>query len=170
MFKQSVYGLNAFAHPLSLTNCFNSHFLHFYNELKFHILSRDGIKISISSKSGYNAINYRGPLCRPVIIAMLRKQFHEHFQHSKTMALKSMALKSRYHSHHHVAAPCSGARDEIYCILQHSSIYERRQVHQDSAVTFITKSYVLLAGVPASKRFLNDTGVPIKLPFSHLFQ
>jgi len=46
----------------SLINCFNKViFLHFYNELKFHILSRDqkvlglspGIKIPISSKSGH---------------------------------------------------------------------------------------------------------------------
>jgi len=26
----------------SLMNCFNSHFIRFYNELKFQILSRDG--------------------------------------------------------------------------------------------------------------------------------
>ena len=44
----------------SLMNCFNSHFLRFYNELKFHILSRDGkmhglpIKISILSKNGHS--------------------------------------------------------------------------------------------------------------------
>ena len=47
----------------SLMNCFNNViFLRFYNELKFHILSRDGktlglspgIKISILSKSGHS--------------------------------------------------------------------------------------------------------------------
>jgi len=49
----------------SLMNFFNKAiFLCFYNELKFHILSRDGtvlgpspgIKISISSKSGHSTI------------------------------------------------------------------------------------------------------------------
>jgi len=48
---------------LNSMNCFNSHFLPFYNELKFHVLSRNGkmlahashgIKISISSKSGHS--------------------------------------------------------------------------------------------------------------------
>jgi len=45
----------------SLMNCFNKViFLRFYNELKFHILSRDGkmhglpIKISILSKNGHS--------------------------------------------------------------------------------------------------------------------
>jgi len=49
----------------SLMNCFNKViFLHFYNELQFHILSTDwkmlglsfGIKISISSKSGHSIV------------------------------------------------------------------------------------------------------------------
>jgi len=49
----------------SLMNCFNKVvFLHFYNKLQFHSLSRDGkmlglsagIKISISSKIGHNTL------------------------------------------------------------------------------------------------------------------
>jgi len=58
-----VDGDNAFAHPLKFDKLLiKVIFLRFNNELKFHILSRDGkmlglspgIKISISSKSGHS--------------------------------------------------------------------------------------------------------------------
>jgi len=38
------------------------------------------------------------------------------------------------------------------------------------AVTFITQSNVLLACIPTSKSFLNDTGISIELSFSHFLQ
>jgi len=39
-----------------------------------------------------------------------------------------------------------------------------------TTVTFITQSNVLLARIPSSKSFLNDTSVSIELSFSHFFQ
>jgi len=62
-FMEEWNGHNAFVHPLKFDDLFNKViFVHFYNELKFHILSRDGkmlglppgIKILISSKIGHS--------------------------------------------------------------------------------------------------------------------
>ena len=39
-----------------------------------------------------------------------------------------------------------------------------------TTLTFITQSNVLLACIPTSKSFLNDTGISIELPFSHFLQ